>query len=48
MLEGVSGIGLIIGLMGGSVLYETMGYQAVFIIFGGLLVVVAGITRFCF
>ena len=48
MLEGVSGIGLIIGLMGGSILYESMGYRAVFITFGSLLIVVAVITRFCF
>ena len=48
MLEGVSGIGLIIGLMGGSILYESMGYMAVFITFGSLLIVVAVLTRFCF
>ena len=48
MLEGVSGIGLIIGLMGGSVLYESMGYKAVFVVFGSLLIVVAVMTRFCF
>ena len=48
MLEGVSGIGLIIGLMGGSILYDAMGYRAVFIIFGSLLIVVAFLTRLCF
>ena len=48
MLEGVSGIGLIIGLMGGSILYDSLGYRAVFIIFGGLLIVVAVLARFCF
>ena len=47
MLEGVCGIGLIIGLMGGSILYETMGYRAVFITFGSLLIVVAVLTRIC-
>ena len=34
MLEAFSGIGLVFGLMGGSALYEAMGYQAVFFTFG--------------
>ena len=48
MLEGSSGIGLVIGLMGGSVVYEAMGYEAVFITFGGLLPIMAIISRMIF
>ena len=48
MLEGVSGIGLVIGLMGGSLVYESMGYEAVFITFGGLLLLMALISRLIF
>ncbi len=48
MLEGMSGIGLVFGLLGGSVVYEGMGYQAVFIFFGGLLPCLAIISRILF
>ena len=48
MLEGVSGIGLVIGLMGGSLVYESMGYEAVFLTFGGLLLLMALISRLIF
>ena len=48
MLEAVSGIGLIIGFMGGSILYEAMGYKSVFITFGSLLLIMSVLTRFCF
>ena len=41
MLEGVSGIGLVFGLLCGSVIYEAIGYKAVFICFGGLLPIMA-------
>ena len=48
MLEGVSGIGLVFGLLGGAGLYEAMGYKAVFIVFGGLLPVNAVVSRILF
>ena len=48
MLEGMSGIGLVIGLLGGSIVYEGMGYQAVFIFFGSLLPILALISRLLF
>ena len=48
MLEGMSGIGVIIGLFGGAAIYEGMGYQAVFIVFGGLLPVMAFMSRVLF
>ena len=40
-MEGVSGIGLVFGLMGGSVIYAKIGYMAVFISFGSLLPLLA-------
>ena len=48
MLEAMSGIGLVFGLLGGSAVYEAMGYKAVFIVFGGLLPILAVIARFMF
>mmetsp|Transcript_2614 Transcript_2614/g.3539 ORF Transcript_2614/g.3539 Transcript_2614/m.3539 type:complete len:164 (-) Transcript_2614:1040-1531(-) len=48
MMEGVSGVGLVFGLMGGSVIYEKMGYMAVFICFGSLLPILAVISRILF
>ena len=48
MLEGVSGIGLVIGLLGGSVIYEKMGYMAVFLVFGSLLLVMSCVSRLVF
>ena len=48
MLEGVSGIGLVTGLLGGSVIYEKIGYMAVFLIFGSLLPTMAIVSRLLF
>lgn len=48
MLEGMSGVGLIIGLLGGSVVYEFMGYGAVFIFFGTILEIMAFVSRSLF
>ena len=48
LLEAASGVGLIIGLMGGSVVYESLGYDAVFFAFGGLLLVMAIVSRLIF
>ena len=48
MLEAMSGIGLVFGLLGGSGIYEAMGYKAVFIVFGGILPVLAVLSRFMF
>ena len=48
MLEAMSGIGLVFGLLGGSAVYEGMGYQAVFYFFGFLLPVLAIISRILF
>jgi hypothetical protein len=48
MMEGMSGVGLVSGLLGGSIIYETMGYQAVFIYFGSLLPILAIVSRLLF
>jgi len=48
MLEGVCGIGLVFGLLGGASLYDAMGYKAVFIVFGSILPVMAFISRLLF
>ena len=48
MLEAVSGIGIIVGLMGGGYIYEKIGYMAVFLIFGTLLLVMAVVSRLLF
>ncbi len=48
MMEGMSGVGLVLGLLGGSIIYETLGYKAVFIDFGSLLFVLAIISRLLF
>ena len=48
LLEAASGVGLIIGLMGGSVVYEILGYDAVFFTFGGLLLLMAIVSRLIF
>ena len=41
LLEGVSGIGAVLGCLGGSVIYESIGYKAVFVCFGGILPIMA-------
>ena len=48
MLEGMGGIGVIVGLMGGSIVYEALGRKAVFIVFGCLLLFMAVLSRICF
>lgn len=48
MLEGVAGVGICIGLMGGSVVYEKIGYMAVFLTFGFLLLSLSVISRILF
>ena len=48
MLEGVAGVGICIGLMGGSVVYEKIGYMAVFLTFGFLLLSLSIISRTIF
>lgn len=48
LLEASSGTGLVVGLLGGSIIYEGMGYRAVFSIFGGLLPILAIVTRILF
>ena len=45
MMEGMSGVGIVIGLLGGSAVYEAMGYEAVFITFGLILLAMAFISR---
>ena len=37
MMEAMSGCGLVFGLLGGSAIYEGMGYKAVFLLFGNFL-----------
>ena len=48
LLEASCGVGIVLGLMGGSVVYETMGYEAVFFTFGGLLLFMAIVSRLTF
>ena len=48
MLEASAGIGVIIGLLGGSAVYEFRGYSAVFITFGTILEVMAFVSRSIF
>ena len=48
VLEATSGIGLVIGLLGGSIINESIGYKAVFIFFGSLLPILAVIVRVLF
>ena len=48
LLESSCGVGLVLGLIGGSVVYETMGYEAVFFTFGGLLLFMAILSRLLF
>ena len=48
MMEGMSGVGIVIGLLGGSAVYEAMGYEAVFITFGLILLAMAFISRALF
>ena len=45
MLEAVSGIGLIGGFLGGSYVSAKLGFQKTYWVFGGLLPIVAIITR---
>ena len=45
MLEAVSGIGLIAGFLGGSYVSAQLGFQTTYWVFGGLLPIVAIITR---
>ena len=48
MLEGMSGIGIVVGQFGGASVYEAMGYRAVFITFGLLLFIMALVSRILF
>ena len=48
MLEGMSGIGIVVGQFGGSIVYEALGYRAVFVAFGLLLLIMALVTRILF
>ena len=48
MMEAMSGIGLVFGLLGGSAIYDAMGYKAVFLLFGNLLPLLAIISRLLF
>jgi MFS family permease len=48
VLEATSGIGLVIGLLGGSIINERIGYKAVFILFGSLLPILSVIVRVLF
>jgi len=48
LLEAMSGIGLVIGLVGGSIVYDVMGYKSVFILFGSMLPIMALVTRVLF
>ena len=48
MLEGMSGIGIVVGQFGGSIVYEALGYRAVFVTFGLLLLIMALVTRILF
>jgi len=48
LLEAFSGIGGVAGLLGGAYVYESMGYKFTFILFGGLLPIVAIISRIVF
>lgn len=47
-MEGFSGIGLVFGLMGGSLVFESMGIEAVFVTFGSLLPIMAVVSRVIF
>ena len=48
MLEAMSGIGLIVGFMGGSYIFATLGFEMTYFVFGGMLPVVAVIVRIAF
>ena len=48
MLESVSGIGLIAGFLGGSYIYEMLGFKMTYTVFGGLLPVIAIFARIAF
>ena len=48
MLEGVSGIGLIAGFMGGSYLGNSLGFKTTYRVFGGLLPLIGLLTRVAF
>ena len=48
MLEAMCGIGLIIGFMGGSYIFATLGFEMTYFVFGGVLLVVAVIVRIAF
>ena len=48
MMQGMSVVGLVSGLLGGSIIYETMGFQGVFIYFGSLLPFLAIVSRLLF
>ena len=45
MLEAMSGVGIVTGLVGGSIVYEFMGYGAVFVVFGIILETMAFVSR---
>ena len=48
MLEGVSGIGLIAGFMGGSYMGNSLGFKTTYRVFGGLLPLIGLLTRAAF
>ena len=48
MLEAMCGIGLIVGFMGGSYIFATLGFEMTYFVFGGVLLVVAVIVRIAF
>ena len=48
LLEAFSGIGGIAGLLGGATIYNTFGYKATFLLFGGMLPLIAVLSRLVF
>ena len=48
LLEAFSGIGGIAGLLGGATIYNTFGYKATFLLFGGMLPIIAVLSRLVF
>lgn len=48
MLEGVSGIGLIAGFMGGSYVGDLLGFKTTYRVFGGILPIIGVLARLGF
>ena len=48
MLEGVSGIGLIAGFMGGSYVGDLLGFKTTYRAFGGILPIIGVLARLGF